>query len=905
MMQELQSEYLCGARRKAPAADYFDAEDSGDEHEEGAAASAAVGVEDDEVDPLDAFMQGIIDQVTKEQAAPSTRAANKPQVLKHEVEDTHSYLEDYARGTKKARVDLNVDSDEEVYAAAAAQEDNGEGALDLSDKKVMEVLTPVDHALVQYEPFRKAFYTPHRDTAALSEQQVADVRLDLGVKVHGLDAPAPVRSFVHLGFDRKLLQTLMKLELEAPTAIQAQAFPVALSGRDLIGIAKTGSGKTLAFTLPMVRHVMAQRELLKGEGPIAVVLAPTRELAHQTYVQAKKFLAVYGASCAAIYGGAGKWEQVLALKKGAEVVVATPGRLIEMIRKKTAPMNRVTFVVLDEADRMFEMGFEPQLRSILGQIRPDRQTLMFSATFRRRVEALALDVLTNPVKLVIGQVGQANEDIRQIAVVLPGHGAKWPWLMSQIRGLVDEGRLLIFAGSKVGCEELAKNLATVFPAAPALCLHGDKTQQERAQALAKFKRGECRVLVATDVAARGLDVKDVKNVVNFDVAKTIDTHVHRIGRTGRMGLEGFEPGTAYTLVTRNEAQFAAQLVYNMDISRQAVSPELLALAKRDERFRRGANAVDVTARDAGRWHSTSPEQQHVNTSTVDEGGAFDAEDAVELERWNDNRRKSKSDQRKGLGFAGDQNARATERPAQRRGFVKASAPATSLATMFRSGFVKSSLKADASSQPLPSKTAFVSSSTPPLLPAVQRVIMNESDAAVNQLQHEQFATNAVATNEVVQVSPLSVPTAVVSTSSGDTRKRNEVDAAASSIQQHGDDPHGNSVSPRRVRKSQSRSRARHRRRSSCNRSRLSSSRSRSRSKSRLRRRRHSRSRSDSSESYRRNRRRSPSYNRRRQRSSSSDRSNCSSTSDRDFKRSRYQRYEERRRRWRKRPSPMN
>ncbi|KAL4158263.1 hypothetical protein PRNP1_004041 [Phytophthora ramorum] len=580
----MQREYLRGARRKA---DYFD-EDSGDERPPSSAASE--GNDEDEVDPLDAFMLGIDAQVQQQRAAPAKRVVDKPQVLNHTDDGSDGYLEELARSTKKPRVEVGgADSDEEVYATA--KQLDGKDATDEMAKKVMEVLTPIDHSAVQYEPFRKVFYAAHSETVALSDQEVAKIRSELSVRVDGAVVPAPVRSFMHLGFDRKMLGMLMKLGLEAPTAIQAQAFPVALSGRDLIGIAKTGSGKTLAFTLPMVRHVMDQRELQRGEGPIAVVLAPTRELAHQTYVQAKKFLGVYGASCAAIYGGAGKWEQVQALRKGVEVVVATPGRLIEMIRKKSAPMNRVTFMVLDEADRMFEMGFEPQLRSVMGQIRPDCQTLMFSATFRRRIEALALDVLKNPVKLTIGQVGQANEDIRQIAVVLPGHGAKWPWLLARIRSLVEEGRLLIFAGSKAGCEELAKNLATAFPTAPALCLHGDKTQQERTEALSKFKLGECRVLVATDVASRGLDVKDVKNVVNFDVAKNIDTHVHRIGRTGRMGLEGFEPGTAYTLVTRNESQFAAQLVYNMDVSGQAVSAELLALAKRDSRFRRGGAAT--------------------------------------------------------------------------------------------------------------------------------------------------------------------------------------------------------------------------------------------------------------------------------------------------------------------------
>ncbi|UIZ29703.1 hypothetical protein KXD40_003210 [Peronospora effusa] len=743
-------------RRKTQAIDYFDAEESGNENEEPSTID-----DDDQVDPLDAFMQEIDAQVMQQRTAPPKQVVDKPQVLNFDDDDADSYLEKYARNTKIPQVHLE-DSDEEVYATAK-QLENVENGEDL-EKKVMEVLTPIDHSTVQYEPFRKTFYTLHNETAALTEHQVAKIRAELSVKVHGADVPAPVRSFMHLGFDRKMLQMLMKLGLEAPTAIQAQAFPVALSGRDLIGIAKTGSGKTLAFTLPMIRHVMDQRELKRGEGPIAVVLAPTRELAHQTYIQAKKFLAVYGASCAAIYGGAGKWEQVQALNKGVEVVVATPGRLIEMIRKKTAPMNRVTFVVLDEADRMFEMGFEPQLRSIMGQVRPDRQTLMFSATFRRRIESLALDVLTNPIKLTIGQIGQANEDIRQIAVVLPGHGAKWPWLMARMRTLVDEGRLLIFAGSKAGCEELAKNLAVAFPAAPALCLHGDKTQQERTQALAKFKQGECRVLVATDVAARGLDVKDVKNVVNFDVAKNIDTHVHRIGRTGRMGLEGFKPGTAYTLVTRNEAQFAAQLVYNMDVSGQTVSSELLALAKRDARFHRGRAAAG-SANGVEGGQRAIPIQQHTGTHDGNKNRAIDAEDAVELDRWNDSRRKSKSDQRKGLGFAGTGNIKAAGvKPVGMSGFVKASAPATSLATAFRSGFVKSTLRTDTVEQPSPPNVSFVSSQAAPLPPvSVPSASMNKLNpiAAPPLQQSTQLAGSDLSSNNVPLVPPLIPPAMVV------------------------------------------------------------------------------------------------------------------------------------------------
>uniref|UniRef100_K3WM87 RNA helicase n=1 Tax=Globisporangium ultimum (strain ATCC 200006 / CBS 805.95 / DAOM BR144) TaxID=431595 RepID=K3WM87_GLOUD len=496
------------------------------------------------------------------------------------------------------------DSDDEVYATAKRiDQENDYDESQADGKKAMEVLAPVDHSTIQYESFRKNFYTVHADVKAMTLQDVQALQKELSVRTEGFDVPSPIRSFVHLGFDRKMLALLMKLGLEAPTAIQAQSFPVALSGRDMVGIAKTGSGKTLAFTLPMVQHVMDQRELRKDEGPIAVVLAPTRELAHQIFTHAKRFLHLYGAECAAIYGGVGKWEQIQAVRKGAEVIVATPGRLIEMIRKKTVKMNRVTFVVLDEADRMFEMGFEPQLRSIMGQIRPDRQTLMFSATFRRRIEALAFDILDNPVKVMIGKIGQANEDIHQIAVVVPNDNAKWPWLMSNLKGIVADGRVLIFAGSKLGCEELTKNLnAMQFPS---WCLHGDKTQQERSEALSKFKSGECLILVATDVASRGLDIKDVKTVVNFDTAKNIDIHVHRIGRTGRMGLDGFEPGTAYTLVTPRESQFASQLVYNMDVSGQTVGPDLLSLAKRDPRFRRGTPAVAAKATSKRKYPSRS------------------------------------------------------------------------------------------------------------------------------------------------------------------------------------------------------------------------------------------------------------------------------------------------------------
>lgn len=556
------------------------------------------------------------------------------------------------------------DSDEEVYAAAKAIDSKSTAfEEDISNSRLqMEVLQALDHTKIEYESFEKSFYTPADEVASMSIEQVKTLRNELQLQVEGDQVPNPIQSFMQLKLDRKMLNLLMKLGLEAPTAIQAQTFPVALSGRDMIGIAKTGSGKTLAFTIPMIWHVMDQRELSKGEGPIAIVISPTRELAHQIYTQVKMFTKLYGAECVAVYGGVGKWEQVQALRKGAEVLIATPGRLIELIRKKTIRTNRVTFVVLDEADRMFELGFESQLRSMLGQLRPDRQSLLFSATFRPRIEQLARAILTKPIKVTVGKAGQANEVISQIPIVLLNHGKKWEWLMKHLEGIVAQGRVLIFANSKVGCEELSKNLDAMHYRC--CLLHGDKSQYDRSSALADFKSGKCSVMVATDVAARGLDIRDVKTVVNYDVAKNIDIHVHRIGRTGRMGVDGFEPGVAYTLITHKEMQFAGQLVCNMDTAGQPVSAELLAIAERDPGFNRGKRK---------RLPSSERSRCH------EDDGDGDGEDRQEMERWTANRRKTVADRRKGLGFhsaRGNGNSASSRPGLLYSSFVKASTTAT-------------------------------------------------------------------------------------------------------------------------------------------------------------------------------------------------------------------------------------
>lgn len=407
----------------------------------------------------------------------------------------------------------------------------------------------------------------------MDEQEVADYRKSLAIRVSGFDVPRPVKTFEDCGFSVELMKAISKQAYEKPTTIQCQALPIVLSGRDIIGIAKTGSGKTAAFILPMIVHIMDQPELAKEEGPIGVVCAPTRELAHQIFLEAKKFSKSNGIRVSAVYGGMSKLEQFKELKAGCEIVVATPGRLIDMLKMKALTMQRATYLVLDEADRMFDLGFEPQIRSIVGQIRPDRQTLLFSATMPRKVEKLAREILSDPIRVTVGEVGMANEDIAQVVQVIPSDADKLPWLLEKLPGLIDDGDVLVFASKKATVDELESQVAQKgFKVAS---LHGDKDQASRMEILQQFKSGTYHVLIATDVAARGLDIKSIKSVVNFDIAKDMDMHVHRIGRTGRAGDKD---GTAYTLITQKEARFAGELVNSLIAAGQNVSVELMDLA---------------------------------------------------------------------------------------------------------------------------------------------------------------------------------------------------------------------------------------------------------------------------------------------------------------------------------------
>ena len=449
---------------------------------------------------------------------------------------------------------------------------------------LLDVMPAPNHDEIKYIHINKNFYAEHEDIAKLSPAHLHGLARKLNVKATGFDVPKPIASFAHFGFDEAIMAEIQRLGYATPTPIQAQSVPAGLSGRDVIGIAKTGSGKTAAYIWPMISHIMDQPELAEGEGPIGLVVVPTKELVLQIVKEAKRFAKPYNIGVGAAYGGGNKYEQLKAIGEGCEIVIAVPGRLIDYIKEKKLDMKRASYLVLDEADHMFSKGFEPQLRSVINQVRPDRQTLLFSATFPKRIERLARDILCDPVRVVVGEIGEANKDVTQTVLVIGPGQSKWNWLTSRLVEFCSAGSVLIFVTQKVNSELLSENLKTNgYP--EVLLLHGDLHQSTRQTVINDFKKGKSKILVATDVAARGLDIPAVRTVVNFDIARDIDTHTHRIGRTGRAGTKG----TAYTLVAnqgpeKKEAHFAGELVRSLEQASQVVPKELLDLANEDPTF---------------------------------------------------------------------------------------------------------------------------------------------------------------------------------------------------------------------------------------------------------------------------------------------------------------------------------
>jgi superfamily II DNA/RNA helicase len=384
----------------------------------------------------------------------------------------------------------------------------------------------------------------------------------------------PILSFDEVQFPTPTRNVIQRLGYLQPTAIQSQAWPILLSGNDLVGIAQTGSGKTLSFMLPALIHSAGQVNTRSGD-PLVLILAPTRELAQQIQGVGADFCAASGTRSTCIYGGAPKPPQKRMIRYGIEVCIATPGRLLDFVREKSINLDRVTFLVLDEADRMLDMGFEPQIRQIIKCIRPDRQTAMFSATWPKEVQKLAYDFMTKPSHITLGKaILNANQNIQQIVDVCE-ETEKEAKLAKVLTAVMREQncKVIIFAQTKKRVDSFFHTIKRL--GYPALPIHGDKTQYERDRVLQEFRRRPRAILIATDVAARGLDVDDVRIVINLDYPGQTEDYVHRIGRTARSGTKG----TAYTFFTRENAKQAQELVQLLKDSNQDVNEKLNEMSK--------------------------------------------------------------------------------------------------------------------------------------------------------------------------------------------------------------------------------------------------------------------------------------------------------------------------------------
>jgi len=358
-------------------------------------------------------------------------------------------------------------------------------------------------------------------------------------------------TFSSLGLGPKLLQSITDVGYTTPTPIQNAAIPHVLAGRDLIGIAQTGTGKTAAFVLPILERLARHTSPAQPREPRALIVAPTRELAAQIEENVRLLGAAMRIRCATVFGGVGEQPQIQALRRGVDVLVATPGRLIDLMGGRHVALNRVEVCVLDEADRMLDMGFLPQIRRVVNALPKQRQTLLFSATLSKDIEKVTAEFLRNPETVEIGRRSSPVDSVAQFLYPVP-KSRKVDLLVHLLRDHALDS-VLVFSRTKHGADKIVRKLQQANVAAAAL--HSNRSQSQRTQALDAFKSGRARVLVATDIASRGIDVEGISHVINFDFPMHPEDYVHRIGRTGRADAVG----DAISFVTADDEQYVREL----------------------------------------------------------------------------------------------------------------------------------------------------------------------------------------------------------------------------------------------------------------------------------------------------------------------------------------------------------
>ncbi|PIO37141.1 putative ATP-dependent RNA helicase DDX41, partial [Aquarana catesbeiana] len=496
--------------------------------------------------------------------------------------DQHQHLKEKAEARKESAKEKQLKEEEKILESVT------EGRALMSVKEMAKGITYDD-------PIKTSWRAP-RNILAMSQARHERVRRKYHILVEGEGIPQPIKSFKEMKLPAAILRGLKKKGILHPTPIQIQGIPTILSGRDMIGIAFTGSGKTLVFTLPVIMFVLEQEKRLpftKREGPYGLIICPSRELARQTHsiieyfcklLQEDNFPTLRTALC---IGGMSVKEQMETIKQGVHMMVATPGRLMDLLQKKMVSLDICRYLALDEADRMIDMGFEEDIRTIFSYFKVanlplitlicwggQRQTLLFSATMPKKIQNFAKSALVKPVTINVGRAGAASLDVIQ-EVEYVKEEAKMVYLLECLQKTPPP--VLIFAEKKADVDAIHEYL--LLKGVEAVAVHGGKDQEERTKAIEAFREGKKDVLVATDVASKGLDFPAIQHVINYDMPEEIENYVHRIGRTGRSG----NTGIATTFINKScDESVLMDLKALLLEAKQRVPPVLQVLNNSDE-----------------------------------------------------------------------------------------------------------------------------------------------------------------------------------------------------------------------------------------------------------------------------------------------------------------------------------
>ncbi|ETL89070.1 hypothetical protein L917_11912, partial [Phytophthora nicotianae] len=446
---------------------------------------------------------------------------------------------------------------------------------------------------IHYKESMKTTWKPPRSIANMTQEECDAVRKKWHILVEGEDVPPPIKSFEYMRFPPAILDALKAKNIMRPTPIQVQAIPCILAGRDMIGIAFTGSGKTVTFTLPLVMLALEEEKkmpIIGREGPFGLIVGPSRELMRQTFDVVKHFTThLFKAGYPELrsllcIGGEDKRQQSnMIASRGVHIVVATPGRLNHFLKLREMNLRLCKYICLDEGDRMLDLGFDEEVATTFNHFISQRQTLLFSATMPQKFQDFAKDVLVKPVLVNVGRAGAANLDVIQ-EVEYVKQDAKIVYLLECLQKTSPP--VVIFCERKGDVDDIYEYL--ILKGVEAASIHGGKDQEERNEAIDLFKNGQKDVLVATDVAAKGLDFPDIKHVINFDMPAEIENYVHRIGRTGRCG----KTGVATTFINKSVPESALlDLKHLLVEAKQTVPPVLKALEDPYEELERSGNGL--------------------------------------------------------------------------------------------------------------------------------------------------------------------------------------------------------------------------------------------------------------------------------------------------------------------------